>query len=475
MTLRLKSGLGTLMPVRTTASADPLPFFSTGAKIITVGDSIMQANNYANNSPFNKISNQGDGIITWALRDIPAFQHLVWQDSGATGGAAPPYFYGANFGLSGDSATQVAARTTPMVNSGADLAIVLVGTNTGATDALVATTIASIQDILDDLIGTGMHVILGTILPRETVTSPTGNQISLALMDRIQSINDWIRVQGSADITVWDAWDDLVDPQYEDGVDDEYGSPLAGMTKDGVHLTPVGAYTAAQSLRSILQQMTDADLFDDTWFESDPADSANRITNGSFTGTSGYPQYGVSGTVAANWVVRSTDTSPSYTSGVASLVANADTGGYSQKLVITCDGLGATDGYEQYYMAPLSNIINEPAMTDGNWVQLMFKFRVENNDDGILGSLTGRLLNQTQGKNSWGMEWVNTFQAEPWPVTDFEGWIVTEPLQYSTGNVFQIYLYANIMENFAGTVDVYCDAAVLLEVADPDLTFPYTP
>jgi hypothetical protein len=465
MTLKLGTGLGPLKSAR-----NILPFFGSNSSIITIGDSIMQANNFATSTA---LENQGDGVITWALRDLPAFRHHVWYDAGATGGATPPLFRGANFGLAGDTATQVAARTTPMINSGADLAIVLVGTNVGTTDALVSTTTASIQSILDDLTGAGIHVILGTILPRDVSTTPTGAQISPALMQRILDINTWIRGKGSNNVTIWDAWNDLVDPAYAQGVDDLYGIPLTGMIRDSVHLTPLGAYTAAQSLRHILQQMSGTHMYDDAWFNSDPAHSDNIITVGAFNGTSGYPQDGVTGTVASNWAVDNIDGGSGSVSAVCSLLSNTDTGGQTQRIVCTSDGLGSSsDNVETISLTPLGFVVNEATLSDGEWCQLFFKISVSASS--VIGSLQCLLRNTTTGVIGRGMAHVDGNRAnQPWPTEAFEGWLISEPVQYNSGNVFNPQLYMDILQTEAGNVTIDVEAAILLAVEDPHTTFPY--
>ena len=467
MTLNLGLGFGS----RTPKLSLTLPFFTPDTRIITIGDSITRGNNYAISTA---IENQGDGILAWALRDCPAFRHCVWYDAAATGGATPPLFRGANFGLSGDTATQIAARTTPMTNSGADLAIVLAGTNIGATDALPATTQDSIQDILDDVTGAGIHVILGTILPREVKTSPTGSEISPALMQRILDINTWIRAQGAPNITIWDAWDDLVDPAYVYGVDDEYGSPLAGITRDNVHLTPFGAYSAAKTLRGILRTLSATHMYDDTWFDSAPAGGDNILTNGHFTGTGGTAQNATSGAIANNWVVTNTDGAAGSVSAVCSLLANTDTGGQSQRIVCTSDGAGSsTDNVETISLTPLGFTVNEAALNDGDWCQLFFKVSAASSN--VIGSLQCLLRNTTSGVIGRRMSHVEANRAnQPWPTDAFDAWIISEPIQYNTGDVLNPQLYIDVLQTISGSVTVDIDAALVLAVEDPAVTFPYT-
>jgi lysophospholipase L1-like esterase len=251
-----------------------LPSFATGSKLIIVGDSIAQQNHFATSS---KVSSRNNGWIEWALARLPGFQNVIWYDATATGGSAPPLFRGANFGQSGDTAPQVAARTTPMVNTGADVAVVLAGTNTGG-DATVPTATAALQDILDDLTGAGMYVILCTIWPRDVVASPTGSQISPALNTRRESINDWIRGKDSAMVKVLDVESVLKDPSPISPLLD--GSPIPELYYDEVHPAAKGAKAAGDVLYDFLKQTIANDIYSSTWFNADPTDSANRLLDG---------------------------------------------------------------------------------------------------------------------------------------------------------------------------------------------------
>lgn len=448
-----------------------IPEFSDGTKIVAVGDSITQAGHYSDVS-YTKISNQGDSFMNWALMNVPGFQFLTYFDAGATEGSA--YFRGANFGVQGDTASGISDRLTPVINTGADVAVILAGTNEGVDNTLASAVISDLGDILTTLAAASVHVVLGTIWPRETRTTPTPPEVSPAYMQRILDINAWIRTQASATVTIWDPWDDLIDPQYTYGVDDEYGSPLAGMLRDDVHPAPLGSYTAAQSLKAILGQMTGTDLDTDTWFNSDPTDAANIILDGDMDGSGGTANNGVTGTVADNFVAGYV-VAPTYCSGVASVENNNLTGGQNSIFVLSSDGLGSATGFEQFGFTPLGFRINEAALSDGDWVQFFVKVEVTDNTEGVLGALRCQLRNSTANKYAHGLEHTNgTRQLEPWPTGDFEGWIISEPLQYNTADQFIPHLYADMLENVAGDVQVKVEKIMLLPVADPDVTFPYT-
>lgn len=448
-----------------------LPSLTANDPLIIVGDSLTQRNNTMTTT---KSVSRADGYFYWATRDIPSIKTGIWYDATATSGAAPPLFRGFNFGISGEALDDIDARTDPMINYGASCAIVLGGTNTGDDNSSFAAKKTSLDSILAKFKAAGVFVILGTVWPRDVSLTPTGSEIGTAYRDTLLQFNDYIRSLESNDVTIWDPFDDLRDPALTPS-DDLYFSPASGMLEDGVHPTTLGAYTAAITLRPILQAIyPNADQYTDAWFDSDPDSTDNVITVGELAGSGGTVQNGVTGTAPTNWVARYT-ASPSYASGVASVEANADTGGQSAKFVLSCDGLGSSTGFERFEFLPLGFVVDESKLTNGNYYRAFYKVRVRNNTDGILGSLSIRILNNTQSQNDYAFEATATNQQdEPYPDGDFDLWLVSQPYVYTTSDVISPYLYADVLENISGSVDIYCDAAIILEVGDPETDFPYT-
>lgn len=444
-----------------------LPSLTASDPLIIVGDSLTQRNNTVTASTTRS---RADGYFYWARRDIPSIKTGIWYSATPTS-----LFYGFNFGVSGDALNDIDARTDPMINYGASLAILLGGTNTGTNNSTYAQKVASLDSILAKFKAAGIFVILGTVWPRQVSLTPTGNEISTSYRDVLVQFNDYIRTLESNDVAIWDPFDDMRDPALAPD-DDLYFSPATGMLEDGVHPTQLGAYTAAISLRAILRQIyPNADQYDDAWFNADPTDAANIILDGELAGSSGTVSNGVTGSCPTNWVARYT-AAPSYASGVASVESNTDTGGQSAKFVLSCDGLGSATGFERFEFLPLGFRVNEALLTNGNYYRAFYKVRVRNNTDGILGSASIRVLNNTQSQNDYMFDGTATNQQdEPFPDGDFDMWLVSQPYVYTTSDVISPYLYADVLENISGSVDIYCDAAILLEVGDPTSEFPYTP
>lgn len=446
-----------------------IPTFPVGSKIITEGDSQTRQ---ANTATSTKVANKGGGILPWSLMKNPGWQHRIYYDAASSSG-----FYGANLAIDGSTWGTMLARIDPTLNSDADVVFVFPGTNTGADESAASTKISRATDWINQVKASGKHVILGTPFPRNTHTGT--NAISAALMAEIITYVDWVLSLNRADVTVIDFFYPFLDPAYTPS-DDEYGTPLSWVTRDGIHITPRAAHQASGYLDDILVQMMPNNLYSDTWFNNNPkgAGSDNIQTNGNLSGSTGIANNGVTGTVPSTFVSGFTAT-PSYASGVASLITY-DAPWQHQKIVLSCDGLGSATGIETFQFVPLGYSIVESDLTDGDWVQLFVKVRVENNTDGILGTLRAELRNTTTNVFNHGMENTSTTrQDQPWPTGDFEGWIVTEALQWNDNgagadDVLAAYLYAEILENVAGTADLYIESFIIQPVEAPHITFPYT-
>ena len=450
------------------SSGFPTPSFSTGAKLLIVGDSIAQQNHIATSS---KVGSRNNGWIQWCLSRLPAFQNVIYYDATATGGAAPPLFRGGNYGQSGDTAPEIAARTTPMVNSGADVAVVLCGTNTGA-DSSVSVATSAIQDILDDLTGADIYVVLCTIWPREVEAAVSGSTISPALWERIENINAWIRTKNSENIKVIDPVSVLKDPNPISPLLE--GSPLPGLYYDEVHPAAKGAKVAGDVLYDFLKNTIASDLYSSTWFEADPTDAGNRLLDGDLDGTSGTARHGMTGTVASNWVAECQNGGTNVT-GVASVGSSPYHSGQYQQMVLTSDGAGSATGQEKCQFLPLGFRVNEGAMTNGDYQSLKILVEVDN-PDGVLGSLYAENRNTTTGEFGYGMEFRNGTNAdEPMPTGSYTIWLESQPIVYNTSDVFSPALVFPILEGVSGTCTLKVHDALLIGVEDPDVTFPYTP
>lgn len=449
-----------------------LPSLTGQDGLVVVGDSLTQRNNTMTST---KSLSRADGWFYWATRDMPSVKTGIWYDATATGGAAPPLFRGYNFGLAGDALNDIDGRTDPIINYGAKLAILCAGTNTGTNNSTFAQKKASLDSILAKFKAAGIYTILCTVPPRVVSETPTGSEIGTAYRDVLLELNDYILTLNSPYIRVVDVVPNMIDTQYSRG-DTLYFNARAGMLEDAVHFTQLGAYTFSIPVRQVLQQIyPNANQYTDAWFNADPTDAANIILDGELAGSGGTVSNGVTGSAPTNWVARYTST-PSYASGVASVESNTDTGGQSAKFVLSCDGLGSATDYERFEFLPLGFRVDESLLSNGEWYRAFYKVRVRNNMDGIIGSMPLRVLNNTQSRNDWMFEQTATTQQdEPFPTGDFDIWLISQPAQFTTGDVLSPYFYVDILENVSGSATIYVDAVICHGVDDPTTDFPYTP
>lgn len=449
------------------AGGFPVPSFTSGAKLIIVGDSIAQQNHFATST---KVSSRNNGWVEWALARLPSFQNVIWYDATADGGAASPLFRGANYGQSGDTAPQVASRTAQMIESGADIAVVLCGTNTGS-DASVSVATDAIQSVIDDLTGAGIYVVLSTIWPREVEAAVSGSTISPALWERIESINTWIRTKNSAMVRVIDPVSALKDPSPVSPLLD--GSPIPGLYYDEVHPAAKGAKVAGDVLYDFLSQTIDSNIYSSAWFESDPTGAGNRLLDGDLDGTSGTARYGMTGDVATNWVAECLNGGTNVT-GVASVGSSPYHSGQYQQMVLTSDGLGSASGQEKCQFLPLGFRVDEGSMTNGQYQSLKFLVEIDN-PDGVLGSIYSENRNTTTGEFGYGMEFRNATNAdEPMPTGSYFLWLESQPIVYNTSNTFSPALVFPILEGISGSCTIKVHDALLIGVENPQTTFPYT-
>jgi len=437
-----------------------------GTKIVTIGDSITQ---YGNVGSSTKIGNQGDSVIHWALRDIPSLRHEVWYAS-----SSGSNFRGCNFGVAGDSLTMILSRMPSAIRScslmGAGCIVFHGGTNTGTTDFTAAYKMERLNECINFALTLGVPVLVGTVFPRAVTGTGFASTVTKSYMAELLAFRTQVLAlsQTTPNLYVWDSWNDLVDPQYVQGVDDYYGTPKAEYTIDGVHLTPKGAFQAAKSLRTLLQSLAPSQVWTDTFFAgNNPTSASNKLTNGALTGSAGTPSLGVTGSVASNWQVSGQN---GFVSAVASLVSNPNTGGQTQRLVITSTGAGVD--YENILYNQSTAI---SGITNAAWVRTYVKVKVSGNTAGILGALRCDLTNSTTSQTGVGMENTNaTRSAEPWTKDDYEAWIVTGAVKYNTGDSVQSYIYADIINTIAGTVTIDIEAVLVIEEVDPSTTYAYS-
>lgn len=466
--------------------------FQPGVKLITVGDSIMQFAGRRDQTTNNIFGNDADGEINWAFMRRPGFRHVLWVDPNASivgfgvgqSGAVPPRFRGANFGIAGDWAANLRDnRMAEILNSGADIAVVNIGTNNGGIAGSQAH-IDAIADIVAQLRAKGIFVILGVMRPRNY---QDGTSINAGYKVRNDEISDWVRTQGAPDVLIWDMEASILDPSPDSPL--LPGSPYPWALRDATHLSPQGAYATAQSLADLLEDI----IAPGTWFDSDPF-TGNLVTNGGLTGntSTAVVSPSVTGVGPTNWTARNTTVSGALVSAVASLEANAETGGQSWVLDITTQGGGDAGGGGSYTeviaVRPTALNVTSLGLTSDQYVQFFAEIEVDASPEGVIGKC--QLVIATNWAGPWGGVGNITYRGlgqesnsaliSPYPSEAYSGWIQTEPLLIGANTTLTPTMQFEGRRDLdtglslsERTCRVKIKRLVARVVEDPRITFPF--
>lgn len=460
--------------------------FATGAKLITIGDSILQFGNNRVDGASNSFSNQGWGEITWAMFRSPQFRHVNYPDPNAlnSAGGPVPHFRGANFGLASDWATHLVADRMPeILNSGADIAVINIGTNKGTTDASAGPVITAINSLVSQLRSRGIFMILGVIRPRNIQNATPFDPAYKATRDAITA---HIRTLAAADVMIWDMIDEVLDPSPIAPL--LAGSPYPWSMRDGVHPQILGAYEMSKPLNDLLSTI----IAPGTWFDANPL-TANLITNGSLTGStsSAVVSPKVTGVGPTGWNARN-DTATNLVSAVASLEANAETGGQTWVFDVTTQGDGDIGGggtfTEEIAVRPPALSIAGLGLQPTDFVQFYAEIEVEANAANVIGRVQMVVDTNTQGP--WGGvgnlryrglgQGDASVQTSPYPSEAYSGWIQTEPILVGSNTSISPKLAFEGRRDVSAalslserTCRVKLKRMILRTVEDPRITFPF--
>lgn len=255
-----------------------------------LGDSISYQNTNG-----SSLVLRSQGYMTWA--SILSGGRIVFEPAG-------------NFGVSGESSTQIAGRVNQVVSYAPSFCVVLAGTNDlFAGPVSYETTVQNLATIYSALIGAGIVVVAVPVLAR----SKDGASGSLSTADRqqLQRINNWIRRKAATTpgILLADPTLNITDHSVTNG--DPVGASTAAATAytvDGLHPAPRGAFFVGKAIADAAAPFLDPLAFNpvsqiDTYSATNNP-TGNLLANGFFTGTGGTAGTGASGDLAASWQFR---------------------------------------------------------------------------------------------------------------------------------------------------------------------------
>lgn len=218
-----------------------------------------------------------------------------------------------NFGVSGETSTQILARVDQAASSAADAVVVEGPTNDfGAANLPYATTIANLTAIIAALRAKNKRVFLLTVPPRGHPSSHYFSGASDAKLLRLFAVNTWIKRTASQmrGVSVIDPWGTIAAPSSA------YGDFLSTMVNasDVAHFIPASAYQIGKLLAAEFTRLyppidwlpkSNTDLYDAT---SNPVGALNANpmmlgTAGTLSGTTPTP----TGQVADGWTLSGAD------------------------------------------------------------------------------------------------------------------------------------------------------------------------
>lgn len=321
-------------------------------KVAILGDSITyQCDDCAGNllSGTSNRNHESQGYMTW-------LQFLSGQAFHYPVAGSNYVFTAGNFGVSGQFTAQIAARVPDVIAYAPDICIVLAGANNvrnlGYTFAGM---IANLKSIYDTLTAAGIIVVAIPILPISSWGSLTAPQI-ISGRQLQNAVNNWIRMYPTINgkVIVADPTSSMIDATSATG------DPIPGITKDGLHPNPAGAYLIGRALWDTLSTMfpcgkhftlSQADVYSAT-----ENAGGNLLTNGLLIGSGGTNGTGSSGLVADNMSIARVSGSNITTVNSKGATNIDGTPGTFQRLVVSSTGAGvANEAVRLSQTADISN------------------------------------------------------------------------------------------------------------------------
>lgn len=433
--------------------------FGAGPVIAVLGDSISAQNT---SSTATQKAYYGNGYANW-LRCLS--------------GQRFNFPLANNFGVGGDTLDTsvngpgILSRVSDVIASGADICIVLGGTNDLTTGTSLASMKASMAKILARLLSAGIQPVVMPILPRKSLTdAQTRTQ---------QAFNNWLRdiCWGRSDLLSAASfpvrrYPILVDPTpVIQDFTDAIGQPLTThiLNTDGLHPTTLGGYWIGKTLNDALSVLYPPrptrlvgvrDIYDATLH---PAGSIlfSSLTNyGLMAGTGGSLVASgstMTGSMATGWTgTRSTGTSPAATVTYSKQNPRTDTqngNGERQRMVVSLGAVGAVgDTYKVQMVVPgfgTTHAVGDTVFSEAAFELLAAPSNL------IAVSLRFEENGPASPQQSWDMTRDGAHDANL-PATTFAGVMRTPPFTIQSGTT-SLGLYLQCVFDATpgtGTVDI---------------------
>lgn len=210
-----------------------------------------------------------------------------------------------NFGIGGNTSTQLLARINTVIAAQPGICLVGIGGNDYTAGISLATTKANLVAIWDALKAAGIYVIALPILPR----GPAYGTYTTEHKAFVSQVNQFIFASARVRPN-FEAVDYL--PVCYDYVAMD-GTAKAALQHDGTHPAQFGAFTVGAPISKVIERIAPprtGDLFtnpSDVYSASNPY--GNLVANGLLAGTTGTKSNGATGDVATNWALSMSSSS----------------------------------------------------------------------------------------------------------------------------------------------------------------------
>ncbi len=321
-----------------------------------LGDSIIRdaVANVADN-----LRNANRGLLHW----VPFLTHQRFQSR-----------QDLNFGVSGETSGQIAARVGQVIASGAGTCVIIAGTNDIGTNNFAQTT-TNLAAIYQALAAANILIIAMPILPRDL----TGGSPQFGFMNRV---NRWIEDQAAVypNFRFINPW------RFGDFYSLQAG-PRAGWTFDGLHPKAIGYRYIGQAIADYLNTLRPKPIrqinsITDFFV---PVHNPNGFLNAnpSMNGVAGTRGSGVDGTVADDWNLTA-DAGGGNLTGltVAGSSVISDDGLVAQRILV---GGSCSGGYQSIIALDDYGLAYQDQLKAGDTIQCISDLSVAGGTVGIAG------------------------------------------------------------------------------------------
>lgn len=396
----------------------------SGRRVATIGTSLVQQSNATSSLQTSSVSR---GWMPWAqFYSAGAIYHPVWYDATVIEGWEPSGvpdstrgFQGLNFGVSGQTSTEIVARL-PYIETNYrnkfDILFIDAGTNDGGT--LTSAVIhANRVTIVEWALALGKIAVLLPILARATSSWASGS-VSRKVANEVNSLSrTYILSKRDTILFDWNAaW---IDGSTADG------TPYTVNTVDGIHFDTYGGDDVGYLMWQLMSNFIPAGN-PRVWSKDDVYDATyvphgNILPNCFMSGTAGINGTGSSGSVADS--MRSERSTGSACTVVCSKETRPQ--GRGEYQVLTFDVVGTTE--ELFYFR--TSTADTTHTVAGQWV--IASCEVETNASDALVGVSMYLVDQngTSGKSTYGMKYFdNGTNNSKWKPKERSGVLISQPI-----------------------------------------------